>query len=292
MDLYILMAAVTLMNLLIGVLCEVVGAIGAAEKEELALSYAKTRLQGVYDVVIGKYKENGELRTISKEEFVTMLENVEACRAMDDLGVDVAGLVDFAEVIFATDHNDDEYELLISFPDFLDMVTQLRGCNVATVKDIVDLRKYVGQSNAKFEKILESLGMSQAKRLGQLHQGLNKKMSKNLQDIFSSISTPMSSLQLRPQVESSSRDHLHLAEGSSGLPTEGLSDCGPPPLNTYVSGPEMMLPRTSQAVSSPRALRGGFVEVPAATLQTFQLRLDTVGEIQDGILHDRRQRCC
>merc|ERR1711920_807805 len=54
------------------------------------------------------------------------------------------GLVDFADFIFDGDGcgaEEDEPEL--DFPKFMDVVLQLRGSNNATVKDVVDLRKFV-----------------------------------------------------------------------------------------------------------------------------------------------------
>mmetsp|Transcript_99284 Transcript_99284/g.171030 ORF Transcript_99284/g.171030 Transcript_99284/m.171030 type:complete len:138 (+) Transcript_99284:49-462(+) len=52
------------------------------------------------------------------------------------MGVDVVGLVDFADIIF-------ENDIELSFADFMELVLQLRGSNNCTVKDMVDLRKFV-----------------------------------------------------------------------------------------------------------------------------------------------------
>merc|ERR1711964_845272 len=80
--------------------------------------------------------------TISKREFIHIMENVEAVQALSEVGVDVVGLVDFADHIFPDD-NSGEYGAELSFAKFMEVVLQLRGKNVATVKDIVDLRKFV-----------------------------------------------------------------------------------------------------------------------------------------------------
>eukprot|EP00929_Paragymnodinium_shiwhaense_P076938 TRINITY_DN39602_c0_g1_i1.p1 TRINITY_DN39602_c0_g1~~TRINITY_DN39602_c0_g1_i1.p1 ORF type:complete len:738 (+),score=123.84 TRINITY_DN39602_c0_g1_i1:93-2306(+) len=170
---YILVAALTVMNMLVGVLCDVVSAVGLAEKEELTLSYAKARLGRLYRVIKGSScdytsqdDEESESPDLSKADFVQMLQSTECCQVMRDLGVDVVGLVDFADVIFSESIHDTEYSRLLTFREFLDIVAQFRGSNVATVKDIVDMRKFVGQSivshERKLERILKTLRAQQA----------------------------------------------------------------------------------------------------------------------------------
>lgn len=129
--LYVLLAALTVMNMLIGVLCEVVSAVAATEREEMLVGYVHRK---VHKIVEELDKDGGG--SISKDEFVQILENIEAVKALQDVGVDVVGLVDFADVIFEGDEE-------LSFTKFMEVVLQLRGSNTATVKDIVDLRKLV-----------------------------------------------------------------------------------------------------------------------------------------------------
>merc|ERR1712008_252636 len=73
---------------------------------------------------------------ISKAEFQALLVNPKTAKMVQEVGVDVVGLVDFADFIFK-----DGVEL--SFSEFMALVLQLRGSNTATVKDIVDLRKFI-----------------------------------------------------------------------------------------------------------------------------------------------------
>merc|ERR1719272_2100738 len=74
---------------------------------------------------------------LSMEEFEQLLILPEAAQFMQSVGVDVVGLVEFSEFIFK--------ERELSFPEFVELVLQLRGSNSATVKDIVDMRKQVMQ---------------------------------------------------------------------------------------------------------------------------------------------------
>jgi len=139
---YILLAGLTVMNMLIGVLCEVVSVVSAVEKETLLVNYVKDTLQ---TMLRSSGLDADCDDKISKEEFDQLLEKPDAARALQEVGVDVIGLVDFTDFIFQ-----DGKEL--SFPDFMDVILQLRGTNTATVKDIVDLRKLVV---SEFQKISE-----------------------------------------------------------------------------------------------------------------------------------------
>jgi hypothetical protein len=84
--------------------------------------------------------------TISKKEFTEILDNVDAVRCLHDVGVDVFALVDLADYIFADDDADNQDEIELDFTKFMEVILQLRGTNAATVKDIVDLRKFMRQS--------------------------------------------------------------------------------------------------------------------------------------------------
>eukprot|EP00929_Paragymnodinium_shiwhaense_P052961 TRINITY_DN2651_c0_g4_i1.p1 TRINITY_DN2651_c0_g4~~TRINITY_DN2651_c0_g4_i1.p1 ORF type:complete len:636 (+),score=147.39 TRINITY_DN2651_c0_g4_i1:141-2048(+) len=137
---FILLGAVLIMNVLIGVLCEVVSAVALVEKEEMLVNYVRAKLEKVMAII----DEDGG-GTISREEFGLILENIDAMEALIDVGVDVVGLVDFADFIFGDDGMEDsnrpQVELTLS--EFLEVILQLRGSNNASVKDMVDLRKFV-----------------------------------------------------------------------------------------------------------------------------------------------------
>jgi len=137
--LFVLLATITVMNMLIGVLCEVVSAVAAVENETLTVSFVKNKLQGV----LNKLDEDGS-GTISKDEFKNILESRDAVEALNDVGVDVEGITEFADFIFADDEDASQSKDL-SFPDFMNIILQFRGTNNATVKDIVEFHKFVKQ---------------------------------------------------------------------------------------------------------------------------------------------------
>merc|ERR1711920_48545 len=114
--------------MLVGVLVEVVGVVSTVEKEDLEMNYVKTQLLELFEAANRTHDEDLE---ISRIEIEGMLQQPKACKALQDVGVDVVGLVDFIDFIF---HEDASFD----FPDFMLMILQLRGTNTATVKDMVD----------------------------------------------------------------------------------------------------------------------------------------------------------
>merc|ERR1719453_364318 len=77
---------------------------------------------------------------ISRKEFVLMMTNHDAVHALQDVGVDAVGLVDFVDIIFGSDEGEDDMGAL-TFQSFMEIVLQFRGSNIATVKDLVEIQK-------------------------------------------------------------------------------------------------------------------------------------------------------
>jgi len=155
------------MNMLIGVLCEVVSAVAATEKETILVAFTKAQLEKVWEEIAGDI-EHGE---IDKEQFSMILESMDACRALEEAGVDPIGLVDNIDFIFAGDDEDDignAKEKKLTFGDFVALVLTLRGSNLATVKDVVDLRKHLNMSIHKLRQELRTVlgGPSDTKMIG------------------------------------------------------------------------------------------------------------------------------
>lgn len=133
---FVLLAAQTLMNMLIGVLCEVVSVVASTEKEERTMNFVMAKLGGILQKWSGS---NGV--AISKAEFLMMLHDTEAATALHEVGVDAVGLVDFVDIIF--EGEDDGEQAQLSFQNIMDIVFQFRGSNTATVKDLVEVQRSV-----------------------------------------------------------------------------------------------------------------------------------------------------
>lgn len=145
---FILLASCVLMNMLIGVLCEVVAAVSEVEKEGMALGFVASTLERI----LREADKDGDMM-ISKKEFCAMLTSREALLALKEVDIDPLSLIDFTDDIFGEDGTDD---VSLSFSDFLQMVLEYRQTNSTTVKDFIELRKFVSTSFARIEEALSS----------------------------------------------------------------------------------------------------------------------------------------
>lgn len=148
--LFVLMAAMTIMNMLIGVLCEVVSAVAATEKEAIAVSFVKDRMRELF-----RDSNKTDLCDISKEEFLTTLQKPEACKLLSETGVDVLGMIDQADSIFSeTDEGGESHEKELSIMELLHVILDLRGTNTAKVKHVVDLRRDLQKAISQTHKAI------------------------------------------------------------------------------------------------------------------------------------------
>jgi uncharacterized membrane protein (GlpM family) len=149
---FIALAALTVMNMLIGVLCEVVSAVADKEREEiLTMTVSEKMLQIVNSL------DSNENDKISLKEFQKILEIPEALAALEEVGINPVAMVDFAELFFFEDGQPIE----LTFEKFMGMVLDLRESNGATVKDVLNLWMQVKSSTNKdlkeMKRKLESL---------------------------------------------------------------------------------------------------------------------------------------
>eukprot|EP00747_Dinoflagellata_sp_TGD_P145478 gnl/TRDRNA2_/TRDRNA2_176591_c7_seq14.p1 gnl/TRDRNA2_/TRDRNA2_176591_c7~~gnl/TRDRNA2_/TRDRNA2_176591_c7_seq14.p1 ORF type:complete len:573 (+),score=112.80 gnl/TRDRNA2_/TRDRNA2_176591_c7_seq14:31-1719(+) len=135
---YISLASLTVMNMLIGVLCEVISAVAAEENESTMVD----KINEKFGEIVAQLDENND-GTISWDEFQGILEYPEATLALESVNVDPEGMVDMAEDFFFEDGK----PVNVTFQDFMGMVLDCRGGQQATVKDVMSLGK---RFNGKF----------------------------------------------------------------------------------------------------------------------------------------------
>eukprot|EP00927_Polykrikos_kofoidii_P024141 TRINITY_DN22018_c0_g1_i1.p1 TRINITY_DN22018_c0_g1~~TRINITY_DN22018_c0_g1_i1.p1 ORF type:complete len:817 (-),score=129.69 TRINITY_DN22018_c0_g1_i1:325-2715(-) len=154
---FMLLGSLTVMNMLIGVLVEVVGVVAAVEKETMIVNYFRAQLKSTLQE---NFRDMDDDDCITKDEFSKLLNVPEAAFALRDLGVDVVGLVDLVDFIFAS------YGNTLTFNEFMETILQLRGSTTATVKDMVDLRRFMQAQIHRLEgRVLESIGRVTSERL-------------------------------------------------------------------------------------------------------------------------------
>lgn len=137
---YIALASLTIMNMLIGVLCEVISAVAEEEKESMIVQ----QVHDEFTCIVEALDENND-GTLSWDEFQAILDYPEALRALDRVHVDAESMVDLAVDVFFEDGE----PVAVTFIDFMHMVLDLRGGQGATVKDVMSLGK---RNNRNFLK--------------------------------------------------------------------------------------------------------------------------------------------
>lgn len=128
---FLLVATLTLMNMLIGILCDVVSNVAEEAKEEMMVKEVKkhvTRLASTLD-------SDGD-GVLSAEEFEAIIKDPDLTEAFSEMGVDVVGFAYFAKFLY---EQCDE----LTFNDFGVLACQFQGRKPASVQDVMDMRRYV-----------------------------------------------------------------------------------------------------------------------------------------------------
>jgi len=152
----VIIAAITIMNMLIGILCETITGAAEAERNLLQLAQVEQTLKGLLEM--GFDEDNDGL--ISQKEFEIILTNPACVRALEDIEIDVVGLVDVGDTIFAnTDGKgsfDMSFDKKLNFREFMEVLLQFRGSNKATVKDMMMLRRDVARTHRKLDHMWQA----------------------------------------------------------------------------------------------------------------------------------------
>ncbi|CAE6973476.1 Scn11a [Symbiodinium natans] len=129
---FVFMGSLTLMNMLIGVLCEVVGVVAQIEEERAFHDEAQSYIANFVDVL----DMDGDHK-LSKVEFLQLMErDPDLLRGLQAFGIDVVAFCDNAIALFSDTDN-------MEVGDFVELVTQFRSQKQTTVKDLVDMRKFI-----------------------------------------------------------------------------------------------------------------------------------------------------
>jgi len=155
--LYISLASLTVMNMLIGVLCEVISAVAAGEKEGMMVD----RINEMFGKIVQELDKNND-GTLSWDEFQKILEFPEALKALESVNIDPESMVDMAEDFFF----EDSEPVAVTFDEFMKMVLDLRGGQQATVQDIMGLGK---RFNKRFMMVKEQID-NIATKIARLHK--------------------------------------------------------------------------------------------------------------------------
>lgn len=145
---FIALGFLTVLNMLVGVLCEVVSRVADQEKEDRARDMVIEKFQSIV-----KELDKDSDGKISYKEFARIMEFPQALKSLQEVGVDPLGVVDFTEQIFFQDGEPQN----LDFMRFMELVLDLRGSNGATLKDIKTLWQEINPKMSSNLKDLDDL---------------------------------------------------------------------------------------------------------------------------------------
>lgn len=129
---FVLLASVTIMYMLVGVLVEVMGTISVSEKEGMTVTFVASQLREIMESLNINTTES-----LSQAEFQKLLIQPEIVLTISSVGVDAGVMMDMMDIIY----EDLEKKGIIglSFESMAELILNLRGANNATVKDVKEL---------------------------------------------------------------------------------------------------------------------------------------------------------
>jgi hypothetical protein len=126
--LFLMLAGVTVLYMLVGVLVDVVRVVAITEKEAMIVQMVASQLRDRLELM-GRDPE----ALITKIEFTSLVTTPEIALIMQNVGVDVAVLLDMVDLVFDDAHCDTSG---MDFQNFVEVILNMRGSNPATVRDV------------------------------------------------------------------------------------------------------------------------------------------------------------
>jgi hypothetical protein len=158
---FVVLANLTLLNMLIGVLCEVINGVGAYEKDKSTVEFAKSKLLLSYSQA-----DLNEDNRLQFEEFRLLMTVEEVRKVLEGLDIDPYVIDDMTTLIF---HEDSKYVRknagALDFPHFLQMMLEFRSSQMARVTDLVEIRRAMGEENDAIRKRIDALKQGLAELL-------------------------------------------------------------------------------------------------------------------------------
>lgn len=133
-SMYVLLTNVTVMNMLIGILCEVVSEVKREDEEGVAIDFMKEHLRTMLTDLDEDKNEN-----ISKKELQAVVEDERAQKVLSELQVKPEDVIDLTEYLFEEDE-DAGREQEVTREELLEVILKIRGGRTISNQDIIDVR--------------------------------------------------------------------------------------------------------------------------------------------------------
>lgn len=177
---FVLLSALTVMNMLIGVLCQVVLDVSAEEEE----SHVKAQMAKSLLVMLEELDDD-KSGQLSKAEVQDVISEPEAIAIMKDIQVDTNHLLDLTDMLYPSEEGS------LEIPTFMNILLALRGKRQVTMNDLAKsnnftmwaLERQLGQHREIItQNIVEALNISQTANAGLIdgHAKTVKEYSDNL----------------------------------------------------------------------------------------------------------------
>jgi len=144
---YITLSAVLIVNMLVGIFCEVISGVATQEKEIMLTE----RVQENFTYLLNKY-DNNKSGSLSWNELADLLEDKTCQLALKKVEVDMETLIEMAEDMFlySSSHGAIDDDVEVTYAQFIHLLLDLRNSQTATVKDVLAIGKRL---NIRFSEI-------------------------------------------------------------------------------------------------------------------------------------------
>merc|ERR1719324_1277227 len=141
---FIFLGALTIMNMLIGILCEVVDSVAEEENEAMELEKVSAEIRSVLEDVDQNFDG-----VVSRDEVRGMMKTAEVVKTLQSAGVDVFGLVDQADAVFEAVGRE-----TLEFDEFIDVIWTCRATNASILRAIAEARRLLSRRISSVEMSL------------------------------------------------------------------------------------------------------------------------------------------
>jgi hypothetical protein len=159
---YIAIASLTVMNMLVGVLCEVIAAVAEEEKETMMVDKVNEK----FNTIIADLDTDMD-GSLSWDEFQKILDKPETHKALASVNVDAETMVDIAEDYFFENGE----AVAVSFEEFMQLLLDLRGGQQATVKNLMTMGKGLSKKFNQTADRMDSLKGKMDKAMSAISDG-------------------------------------------------------------------------------------------------------------------------
>jgi hypothetical protein len=166
---FIFLSSFTVLNMLIGILCQIVSDVKKEKDQQSEFGYLRISLFDIFECYSRSMKlsDNKDELVIGKADFKMLVSNPEVVEALVKFGTDITGLETLTDVLF---DEGDETPQEMNFEEFLGVCQRVQGDHPVRVTDIVELRSYFKYKIQTEVEVLKARSDVLAAKLGSVER--------------------------------------------------------------------------------------------------------------------------